>query len=287
MIYIHIGLHKTATTSLQKTVFPYLGDILYVGRGRKGGNDQIYDELVDYCFRKTSNAEVKSLIQKKLQNIEGDLLISDEWFTSDYSGLFFFEGCSWQSKIERLSELVNDIECKVLVTLREPVEGLYSQYCEFLTVGLKKKYKSFEDYTKSNDAKVYDYVNLDSFLKKKFHSVNYLSFEDIVNGKYKKILGGFFNVEEVAFIQHKNSRVSTDNSIELKSNSLLLMKLAVFMPKQIKVYLKKSDLIMLIKKKLHEKIENTFKVPRLNEHQREIYGERFKSSGKFYRSLQQ
>ncbi|OOE55314.1 hypothetical protein BZG13_14990, partial [Salinivibrio sp. ML323] len=123
-ILIHIGLHKTATTSLQKSVFPNLEGILYHGRqsGSFVGNGDLYEKVCGFCFgsKKYTLNEVRDSISSELT--KGRFLISDEWLTSDYDGLFGYKSGRWQKKIERLSSLINGFEHKILLTIREPLE---------------------------------------------------------------------------------------------------------------------------------------------------------------------
>lgn len=282
MIYLHIGLHKTATTSLQTTLFPYLKDINYLGRGKDNGNEQLYEDISEYCFSKSDNELRKVALRQELLKIDENILLSDEWFTSDYSGRFLFEGCTWQEKIRRLSELVQGLECKVLLSLRAPVEGLYSQYCEFLTVGIGKTYPNFKNYINSNDAKAYNYHELDRIINDQFGNVTYLHFEHIMNGNYQAILSGFFDIEEIPRVEKKNSRNQTSKSIELKENSVILLKLMHILPPIIKITLKKITWVRRLKLLLHNLLERNFKVSKLSDVEKNEYLKSFESSMVFY-----
>ncbi|MCG9711205.1 hypothetical protein L1D46_20865, partial [Pseudoalteromonas sp. Isolate3] len=159
-LYIHIGLHKTATTSLQKFVFPRLPSFKFIGRNDLPLNNQneLYLELVKYCFSKKQDkpkeVELRSALITELK--ANKVILSDEWFSADFDGFYKFEGASWQMKLDKLSRIINGLDYKLVVTLRDPFDGVFSQYSEFNQVGIESKYSTFKEYFyNSNDSNVY------------------------------------------------------------------------------------------------------------------------------------
>ena len=123
MIYLHLGLHKTASTSLQNSIFPYLNDIEFIGRCVNfDSSSTLYKELSNYCFSKNTDLEIEKKLSDELRKCSSkkSILISDEWFTSDYSGLYSYYGASWQQKIKKISRVVNELDHKVLISIRNP-----------------------------------------------------------------------------------------------------------------------------------------------------------------------
>lgn len=194
MIYLHIGLPKTATSSLQEFLYEesdnchlnYLG--VHQPRGQ-GKEHQFYTQLI--CFMNSQTPEELSnnldVCRKTLISlINGSntpLFLSEEMLTVDNLGI------TWQMKIDRLSMLLSGIQYKIIVTTREPVSALHSFYTEIYH-DVKFDYPSLSAFCESNNnAKIYDYNNLRSVLNDSFDmsEVVFFPFEDLIkeNGIYR------------------------------------------------------------------------------------------------------
>lgn len=210
MIYVHLGLHKTATTSLQQSIFPFIEGLDYLGRNVEdtSQSSSIYKDIAYYCFAKHEDPKLCKQILEQLRIHQGqDVLISEEWFTADYSGQFGFDGATWQEKLLRLSRLLADFEYLLFVTLRDPIDGLFSQYKEFCSVGLSDKYSSFVDYAyESNDSKVYQYPEFDNCLLQHFNNIHYFNFDDLKSGTFLSQLEIFLSKKIVTDLIHTNKR---------------------------------------------------------------------------------
>jgi hypothetical protein len=66
MNYLHIGLPKTATTTLQEEVFPNLEDYWYLGKRRKGPNGLLSLERSMFLYKNVSNEELHTQILSDL-----------------------------------------------------------------------------------------------------------------------------------------------------------------------------------------------------------------------------
>jgi len=89
---------------------------------------------------------------------------------------------SWQEKLSRLNLMVNELDYRIIVTVREPILAAYSLYVE-LYRNFRNKYEDFDDFfTNSNQAKIYNYRYLYDFLINTFgdEKLIFVSFEDIV-----------------------------------------------------------------------------------------------------------
>ena len=125
-IFLHLGLHKTATTSLQRSIYPHIPDYLYIGRThpRSDKRYSLYRQITNYCFSIHEHEQQLSSIRKNLEKTLAtqSILLSDEWFTSDYSEQFRLNGITWQTKLERLGKIVNDLPASIgVITLRRTV----------------------------------------------------------------------------------------------------------------------------------------------------------------------
>lgn len=177
-LYLHIGLHKTATTSLQIDTFPFIDGVGFIGRHQVDRRPQgeLYLALSRYCFcrEKPGNIELASIRNKIHEQLsKKSLLLSEEWFSSDYDSFFQGKGARWQEKLRRLADVVDGLNCSVLVTVRNPCHAIYSLFTEFLRVGYAKQYSSFLAFTeKSNDVTPYFYNQFYSFVCRTFPSAN-------------------------------------------------------------------------------------------------------------------
>jgi hypothetical protein len=213
-VFVHIGLHKTATTALQKQYFNKLSSITYAGRVGGGfyGNDPIYEIICGYCFgiEGISINDVKSAINKKL--INGSFLISEEWLTSDYDGLKGLNGENWQNKLNKLAEVLNGIEHKVLLTLRAPSDCSFSLYCEFGCVGVAQKYPTYLDFVvNSNECEIFKYENTIPLITSKFSAVCILPYDLLVQNSemFFSELSRFFESDitlelEMSYVTNKD-----------------------------------------------------------------------------------
>lgn len=255
--FVHIGLHKTATTSLQKDIFPFLDGVRFLGRSSQALKFQssLYKEICEFCFRKTLDENSIPRIKRKLKEslAKSSLILSEEWFTADYSGFFGFRGASWQDKIDRLSILLEGFSHKILVTVREPVKGLYSQYCEFSPVGISELYSGFNEYAlHSNDSFAYCYSFLNSFLTKRFSNVEYFSFDSLITGRSLKRLAKVFNLDLLPELGHHNVKLKNNSGTFVISHHASVRLLASLTPLWVKTHLKRIRFLNTVKTKILE-----------------------------------
>lgn len=183
MLYIHIGLPKTATTSLQYAFKNKISGIHYEGvvQPRHLSQGDIYLRVNKWVnnIEGSLGSEKNNIISLLSTELEkyNDILISEEMFCVDQ------EGVTWQEKLTRLNLLLLEIDFKVIVSVREPIAASYSLYVE-LYKKLRDKYINFYDFfNKSNQAKIYKYKYLYGFLNDTFGSdkVHFISFEEITS----------------------------------------------------------------------------------------------------------
>jgi len=288
MLYLHIGLHKTATSSLQGSVFPNLKKIKYLGRVESGGvkaSDDLYREICDYCFSKGLSRQLELELKKRIKEHlnKGDLLISEEWFTADFDGFYGFEGATWQEKLKKLSNIVSDIEHKVLITIREPLDASFSQYCEFYSVGLNKRYIDYLNYFKySNDIKVFKYLELNALINSYFCNVRYITFDAIVNNTYHDSLSEFLN-ETVNFnIQHLNKKNKNKDGTSINTTNKVLTSIIAIFPSYMRKKISKVDFILKFKRKITTK---NVTILRPDTETNKIFSIGFSDSIDFYENL--
>lgn len=130
-LLVHIGVPKSATTSLQFGVFPNHPDIRYLGK-------PFYDEQFGYGGS-LATAELTDSLWK-LDDLEFDYAIARQRFeagirprlSDNWLAVLSEEGLAQASAADRtltarrLLELCKDIECAILITVREQKSALFS-----------------------------------------------------------------------------------------------------------------------------------------------------------------
>ncbi|WP_148255584.1 hypothetical protein [Aidingimonas lacisalsi] len=251
-VYLHLGLHKTATTSMQQYVFPFVEGVNFLGREviDLKDNSSLYKKIAYYCFSKEENIKLKKEIGTALENTLNDssILISDEWFTADYSGFFAFDGAHWQMKIARLSELLEGADCQVILTIRHPFEGLYSQYCEFLSVGIDELYPTFRSYAEfSNDANAYHYEYLFKSIKRNFENLSIVTFDELKDSSGVHPLCDFFQVRTLPEIGHANKREKNNEGVKVVKQSKVVKFVSSNIPKAVGKCLRQNKKLAWLK----------------------------------------
>lgn len=217
MLFLHIGLHKTATTSLQADVFSKLPSIEFLGRGPKSIEAQslIYQNMLRQVCAKSLDLDQFDLFSRDLRQycLNSNVLVSDEWFTAGYDYFNNMSGCSWVERISRLSELTRDIDTKILCTTRLPSEGLLSQYMQLCSIGMANKYPTYDDYINfSEDTDAWDFCYLLSYLKENFSNVKLVDFKIITSpNERNKFLSDFFGVSIDANMGYLNKKSFNKN----------------------------------------------------------------------------
>jgi hypothetical protein len=185
-IFVHIGLPKTATTTLQAEFFPSIAnkEIVFLGvyQPRSETQDQLFVDIYEAINSGHSLDKVNELIRVKL--LSGmSLIISEEMITVTQDSVTF------NTKLEHLSRLLNGLDYQIILTVREPVTALFSYYVERYDE-FRLRHMGFMD-AALNDESMYIFhykklVNsiLTNFDKRRVHVYR---FEDIINGRLQQL----------------------------------------------------------------------------------------------------
>jgi hypothetical protein len=215
MLIFHIGLPKTATTTLQRGVFQQLdqNSIEYLGvrQPREQQQDLLYVELMRCISSPDASPEiklsVKKLLIKKQNEVAKPIVLSEEMISVDSGGL------TWQEKYKNLADILCDLNYRIIITVREPVSALYSLYVElYSTVSIS--HDSLIDFFQNcNTAKIYRYGALYELLAKCFgpEKLVFLPFEGISQPheyvtQLKKAIGLSDNID--IKLRHENQKKS-------------------------------------------------------------------------------
>ena len=185
-IYCHIGLPKTATTTLQLDYFPLVDKYVYLGIAQPRGESES-DALFKQVLKAVNTGEgieaASDALQSRMRDENKSLIFSEEMLTVSVNGL------DWQEKMLRLKNILGAADYRLLITIREPVSAMFSFYLELYS-RFKDHGESFLSLAKSNnDFQIYHYdyflsVVLPLFGKDK---VWVHKFEDLVKGDFKGV----------------------------------------------------------------------------------------------------
>lgn len=213
-IFVHIGLPKTATSTLQTDYFPRLQSdrLRYIGADgyrRDSFNNPLYYEFLRAVDIKEGIDELKD----KLANIVStgtSLMISEERMTSSHWG------ATWRDMLSRLSIILADLDYAIILTVREPAAAMFSYFVEMYPTLIGK---SFEECAFNDEAfGIYRYSELIEELSTNFvgQKVHAFKFEDIVQGEVglltRLLLGEEAELKAPTLNIH-NSRISTTKRV--------------------------------------------------------------------------
>lgn len=187
-VYVHIGLPKTATTTLQLDYFPHVNnkEYLFLGirqpRGQKE-SDPLFTQVISAARSGDSIAEANQALKGRLAEKQQSLIISEEMLTVSSTQV------TWQEQLSNLGKILEGIDHKLLVTVREPVSAMFSFYVE-LYERFQKKGLPFQELAVSdNDFRIYNYDSLLKALSESFdlQHVYLQKFEDLVKADASKV----------------------------------------------------------------------------------------------------
>ena len=225
-LIVHIGLPKTATTTLQTDVFPSMdpGVIEYVGvrQPRSASQDELYERIYRAARSGHTIDAVADEIQRRL-DCGRHVLLSEELLTVTDSTV------TWRTKLGNLAELIGRFEYRVLVTVRDPVDAMFSFYVE-RHERFQDSAAPLEELAATDDRLcIYRYEELFGELSQLFEGdrLHVLTFEDIIHSRFDRLVGslprGAISDSQSIAIDNRNARskksdrVATGESITLRS----------------------------------------------------------------------
>lgn len=221
-IYLHIGLPKTATTSLQMHAFPEIARICnytYVGVNQPRGKHTKHHPLYSAVLMAIDQGKFEEFEDQlsKLSNFSG-VVISEEMITVSTSTT------SWDVKLENLSKLLKGHEYEILVTIREPKDAIFSYYIE-LYESMKSEFPQFHNSVVTDPCMgIYRYASFVKLLESMFkrEHIHYASFCQIIKNDFSSVLKFLdadlgINVE----MSRTNNKKSSDKYVYVKGKENL------------------------------------------------------------------
>lgn len=221
-IFVHIGLPKTATTTLQKDVFPHLNSkVLYLGicQPRTKPQSLLYERIIKAISDVKEVNSTNRMLRTQLSN-DVDLLLSEEALCVSEEGL------NWELKLNRLADILKGLDYKIIISVRKPYEAMHSYYVELFDL-FKTKNSSFIDIALNDERmKIYHYSYFFSFLNQCFdlERIYLVKFDDIINGKLSALfeIFGYHAECKVFKIKDNNTKITIDDNIILERRYSIL-----------------------------------------------------------------
>lgn len=216
-VYCHIGLPKTATTTLQLDYFPHLDKsrYVYLGVAQPRGDaqsDVLYTQIMK-AINSGEGIEAASVaLQLRIKKERKSIVFSEEMLTVSVSNL------PWQEKLLRLKEVLEGTDYSLLVTVREPVSAMFSFYLELYS-RFRDENEGFGDLAmKHNDFFIYHYDKLFSEMVPLFgkDNIHLQRFESLVAGEYaevNKFLGHPVMESSFSGLNNHNAKKKNDSSV--------------------------------------------------------------------------
>lgn len=212
-IFVHIGLPKTATSTLQTDVFPALQDdkLTYLGvdgERRERASSALYYQFMDAVESSQGIDGVKEMLRKHSQ--DNDLLLSEELLTVSSKSV------PWQIKLERVAEILSGLDYMIIISVRDPVSALFSYYVELFPRFSNIRF--VECAMSHNDMLIFHYAKLLAVLSQAFEieRLFFVKFEDISKNKIDLMLNVLIGDRkhlEISYGIHNSKNMSGDKVV--------------------------------------------------------------------------
>lgn len=230
-IFVHVGLPKTATTTLQKQIFSSIDTVslTYIGvlQPRNIPQNVLYKELHRAVFSGKEISKTQNLLETEL-NKGKDLLFSEEMFvlSSKEDG--------WKHNMENLFKILHKFDYYIIITVREPVNAMTSFFIQKYKK-YKRKGKSFYEIAMFDDSlKIYHYEVFFSFLHKVFNRERIFvkKFEELIQNDFDDLLQLLEVKNCDKLLKNYNKKNKADNGVIVRYNlSLINDKTILFLKK--------------------------------------------------------
>lgn len=227
-IFVHIGLPKTATTTLQTDLFPNIvsDNLIYLGiRQPRNGMEQdiVYKKFMTAVNCGERINEVKIDIKNYLdKNIS--LIVSEEMIVVR----------EWKTKVQNLERIINEFDYEIILTVRSPEKAILSYYIELYEREFKDLRANFNDLALRHEYfKIYHYKYFLDFLESIFPEkrIHIYKFEDIVKNNIGNLIYLFGETKTDIKLQIHNSKLKHGNNIIKKEQLSVFIYVSNFIEK--------------------------------------------------------
>ncbi len=207
--FIHIGLHKTASTYLQMCLFPKVDNLLILNNLDGDIDTWFYDNFIKvdaYSFNKVKFlSDFESLIKAKSPNIDSDsvLGISEENLSGD-----MYTGMESKELMNRIHDVFGDVH--ILIVIRNQVDYILSSYSNYILAGGTHSISTWFYGPNTKRGKIINKLQYSGMLngycnKFKRENVTILLYEDLFSLQGIEKFLGEFQLEYPKFKFNKNN----------------------------------------------------------------------------------
>ncbi|PIT86857.1 MAG: hypothetical protein COU33_00825 [Candidatus Magasanikbacteria bacterium CG10_big_fil_rev_8_21_14_0_10_43_6] len=201
-MFIHIGLPKTATTFLQKRVFPFLPNVTYMGIPYR--DDRFHSRVLNIIYRDESlysyEQEAEDLA-KIVSESAHPLLMSDE-------SLSCYRGTDLVNKAKRLKNAFP--HASVIIVIRNQIDILQSMYFQYLKQHVYCSFETWIDVLYRTHKVIIDGDMATSYPKGKIKIGEY----DLARLQYAHLVGVYakaFGLERVHVFMYEQLKATPKN----------------------------------------------------------------------------
>jgi hypothetical protein len=216
-IIFHIGVQKTATTLLQKKIFPYIEGCVFLNR--KDCHDFkkyiLYSDDFEFDPKIAFNFILKTLQKKENSKNNDTILISDE----EYYGNPYLGALDRKRNLDRILQTFHD-GAYFLIFLRNQENLLFSLYNQYIKTGGTANFHQFLSFRK------YPLLIQNSYFKYNDYLVYLIN--QCSKDKVKVILFEEFNKNKPAVINEigyfiNDKKIEVNSSLDEKINTSLFI----------------------------------------------------------------
>ena len=214
-VVVHIGLPKTATTTLQTDFFPNVqsSHIRYLGV-RQPRDTQTQDLTYSTFIDSINSGEVSECREmfRDLLSVKKTVVLSDEMITVSHNGI------TWREKLTNLSTILKGFDYVIVFTVREPVSAMFSYYVE-INRHASENLSDLVSFAMCDERmEIYHYGKLIQELLERFDrdKIVAIKFEDIIDGRLDALSGLLditIDTDNKQLFQARNKRVDTETYV--------------------------------------------------------------------------
>lgn len=210
-VYLHVGYPKTATSALQKYIFPNVDGINYIGKNEGARDryklDTLEKVLLDASTMKHTTFASVLVKSNLLDSEEGQILISDEvlMFNLFRPTMWRDDSLTIRDVIDNLSLLESAIGVRfhIIITIRKQAEMIASIYAQcfnscYSRMKETSSFGAFVDYFFNSTSlfELLDYEKVYSAFSESFDNVNLVVYESAkeTDASYLSSFGRVLNV---------------------------------------------------------------------------------------------
>ncbi len=215
-VYIHLGIHKTASTFLQKNIFPQINDAIFLDRSLCKELKQYILYTDDFEFDSEKGKEIFNRIISEYKNYKKVIISDEEFYCNPYMGAI-----DRKRNLDRILSIFGQ-DTHFLIFIRNQNNLLLSLYSYYIKTGGTASLTDFISYKKYPLRVDVNYFLYDKYLKyiiekTSLNNLQIILFEEFVENQKQTIdkICTFFNSPLLEINLQKNKVVNSSLSYNL------------------------------------------------------------------------